>query len=301
MLHTDLLVIGGGVAGMAAALSAAENGAERIIIAEREDKLGGILPQCIHNGFGLGYFKEDLTGPQYAESFTERICNSSVEVWLQSTVISIAEDKTAIVSSAEKGMQRISFEKLVLASGCRETPIGALPVTGTRPAGIFTAGQAQRMVNLQGLVPGRNIVILGSGDIGLIMARRFTLIGCTVLAVIEKQSQCGGMLRNYRNCILAHNIPLLTDCTVTQVHGENRITGVTVHNLISGEDTYMPCDTLITAVGLIPERELLRPFGDRIPDWIRLCGNCDYVHEIVDTVTAQAEKLGTEIMKKEWT
>lgn len=295
MRHYDLLVIGGGAAGMAAAITASENGFEKILIAEREEYLGGILPQCIHNGFGLGYFKEDLTGPQYAERFIKKIQDSSVEIWTLAAVLSVTSDKTAIISSTEKGLCRISFNELVLATGCRETPIGALPVYGTRPAGIFTAGQAQRMVNLQHLIPGQNIVILGSGDIGLIMARRFTLIGCKVHAVIEKRDTCGGMLRNYRDCIQAFNIPLLTNSTVTEVHGEGRICGVTVVNIETGENNYIPCDTLITAVGLIPERELLRPFGSELPAWIHLCGNCDYVHEIVDTVTTQAEKLGAKI------
>ena len=295
MTHFDLLVIGGGAAGMGAALAAAESGAERILIAEREAHLGGILPQCIHNGFGLGYFKEDLTGPEYAEKFINKITASSVEVWTQATVLSVYADKTAIISSVEHGVVSVSFDNMILATGCRETPIGALPVYGTRPAGIFTAGQAQRMVNMQHLIPGKNIIILGSGDIGLIMARRFTLIGCKVSAVIEQRDHCGGMLRNYRNCIEAYNIPLLTRSTVTQIHGESRISGVTVKNHDSGTEKYMSCDTLITAVGLIPERELLRPFGKELPEWIHLCGNCDYVLEIVDTVTTQAEKLGKQI------
>ena len=297
MIQTDLLIIGGGAAGMAAALAASKTVDKRIVLVEREDSLGGILPQCIHNGFGLGYFKENLTGPEYAQRFIEEIERSNVEILLETEVLSLSDDKTAVVTGSQTGLCKISFKTLILASGCRETPIGALPIYGTRPSGIFTAGQAQRMVNLNGLIPGESIIILGSGDIGLIMARRLTLKGCKVHAVIEQNGECGGMLRNYRDCILAHNIPLITNSTVTQIHGEKRIEGVTVVDLQSGTESYMPCDTLITAVGLVPEQELLRPFKGNIPDWIKLCGNCDYVHEIVDTVTVQAEKLANEISR----
>ena len=292
MEHCDLLIVGGGAAGMAAALAAAGAGAGRIVLADRGDRLGGVLPQCIHHGFGLGYFQEDLTGPEYARRFADRLAAAPVEVRLETTVLSVSPDRTALLSGPRTGLSRLSFGRLVLASGCRETPIGALPVAGTRPAGIFTAGQAQRMVNLEGLDLGREIVILGSGDIGLIMARRFTLRGCHVRAVVEQREHCGGMARNYRDCILAYDIPLLTRATVTEVHGEERITGVTVRHLDTGAEERMPCDTLITAVGLVPERELLRPLGEPLPGWVSLCGNCDYVHEIVDTVTDQAEALG---------
>lgn len=299
MERVDLLIVGGGAAGMAAALAAEKAGVKRILLADRERRLGGILPQCIHNGFGLGYFKEDLTGPEYAARFAARLDNSSVDVLLETTVLSISPDRTAVLSGPRSGCRRIAFERLILAAGCRETPIGALPVAGTRPAGIFTAGQAQRMMNLEGLDLGREIVILGSGDIGLIMARRFTLWGGHVAAVVEQRERCGGLLRNYRCCIQAYRIPLITRATAVRIHGEGRITGVTIRRLDTGAEELVPCDTLVTAVGLVPERELLRSLGEQTPGWVSLCGNCDYVHEIVDAVTAQAEALGASMGERE--
>ena len=290
MEHYDLLVIGGGAAGMAAAITAAENGLEKILIAEREEYLGGILPQCIHNGVGLGYFKEDLTGPQYAERFVKKINDSSVEIWTRAAVLSVSMDKTAVISSVEKGLCRVSFNELVLATGCRETPIGALPVYGTRPAGIFTAGQAQRMVNLQHLIPGQNIVILGSGDIGLIMARRFTLIGCKVLAVIEQRDTCGGMLRN-QLALEGSVYRLLCNTTIRQVHGLGNLEGCTL-----SDGTYLPCKTLLIAAGLRPERELIA--GLENADWITLCGNCNAVHPMVEGVVKEGKKAGVLACEK---
>ena len=295
MERADLLIVGGGAGGMAAALAAEKAGVKRILLADRERRLGGILPQCIHNG--LGYFKEDLTGPEYAARFAARLDNSSVDVLLETMVLSVSPDRTAVLSGPRSGCRRIAFERLILAAGCRETPIGALPVAGTRPAGIFTAGQAQRMMNLEGLDLGREIVILGSGDIGLIMARRFTLRGGHVAAVVEQRERCGGLLRNYRGCIQAYRIPLITCATAVRIHGEGRITGVTIRHLDTGAEELVPCDTLVTAVGLVPE--LLRPLGEQTPGWVSLCGNCDYVHEIVDAVTAQAEALGASMGERE--
>ena len=291
MEHCDVLIVGGGAAGMAAAWAACRAGLGRVVLADREERLGGVLPQCIHHGFGLGYFREDLTGPEYAARWIARLSETAAEVLLETTVLSVAPDRTAVLSGPKTGLRRLAFNRLILAAGCREIPIGALPVAGTRPAGIFTAGQAQRMVNLEGYDLGREIVILGSGDIGLIMARRFTLRGCRVRAVVEREAACGGMVRNYRDCILAHRIPLLTRATVAEIHGEGRITGVTMRHLDTGAEELLPCDTLITAVGLVPERELLRPLGPELPPWVVLCGNCDYVHQIVDSVTAQAIAL----------
>ena len=289
----DLLVIGGGAAGMAAALSAEKAGAKRILIAEREDAPGGILRQCIHNGFGLGYFREDITGPEYAARFIQKLGSSGVELRCGTTVLELREDKTALLSS-EGGIEEIAFRSCILATGCRERAIGSLPVSGTRPAGIFTAGTAQRMVNLMGLDVGQRIVILGSGDIGMIMARRFSILGKEVVAMVEQRSSPGGLARNIKNCIEAYSIPVLTRSTVVRVHGQGRISGVTVRSLDSGEESLISCDTLIVSVGLIPERELLSGFSE-LPDWLRLCGNCDYVHEIVDSVTTQAESVGREL------
>ena len=286
----DLLVIGGGAAGMAAALAAREAGAKKILIAEREDSPGGILRQCMHHGFGLGYFHEDLTGPEYAARFMEKLSGSDIELRTDTTVLELRADKTALLSSAG-GLEEVSFRRCVLATGCRERAIGSLPVCGTRPSGIFTAGTAQKMVNLRGLDIGRRIVILGSGDIGMIMARRFSILGKKVIAMVEQQSAPGGLARNVKNCIEAYSIPVLTRSTVVRVHGSGRISGVTVRNLETGEEKYIECDTLIVSVGLIPERELISGF-DELPDWLRLCGNCDYVHEIVDTVSMQAESVG---------
>ena len=290
----DLLIVGCGAAGMAAALSALEAGAERILIAEREIAPGGILRQCIHNGFGLGYFHEDLTGPEYAARFIEKLGCSGIELRLDTTVLELRENRSALLSSVT-GVDEVFFRRCILATGCRERAIGSLPVSGTRPAGIFTAGTAQKMVNLMGLDIGRRIVILGSGDIGMIMARRFTLLGREVVAMVEKEASPGGLVRNIRNCIEAFSIPVITRSTVVRVHGEGRVSGVTVRNLDTGEESYIACDTLIVSVGLIPEQELISNF-ESLPDWLRLCGNCDYVHEIVDTVTVQAESVGREIL-----
>ncbi len=295
MREYDLLVIGGGAAGMAAALAAEEAGTRKILIAERETFPGGILRQCIHNGFGLGYFHEDLTGTEYARRFTERLEKSRIEFRGDTTVLELREDKSALLSSA-KGVETVHFRHCILATGCRERAIGSLPVSGTRPAGVYSAGTAQKMVNLMGLDIGENIVILGSGDIGMIMARRFTLLGKNVIAMVEKEASPGGLVRNIRNCIEAYSIPVLTRSTVSRIHGKGRVGGVSVRNMESGEEKFIPCDTLIVSVGLIPERELISGF-ESIPEWLSLCGNCESVHEIVDSVTMQAEAVGRKIVK----
>lgn len=287
MERYDYLVIGGGAAGMAAALAAADKGG-KVLLAERAESLGGVLNQCIHHGFGLGYFGEDLSGPEYAARFIEKIEKSAVEVRLCSTVLEIGRDKTALISSP-RGAERLSFEKCILCTGSRERSIGSLAIGGTRPAGVFTAGMAQKMVNLGGYDIGRRIVILGSGDIGQIMARRFRLLGREVVAMVEQGAELGGLARNRRDCIEAYHIPVMLRATVERVHGCGRVEGVTVRHLDSGEREELECDTLVTAVGLIPERELLDGLGE--PDWLRVCGNCDYIHEIVDTVSTQAEKI----------
>lgn len=295
MSNYDLLVIGGGAAGMAAALAAREAGAEKILIAERETLPGGILRQCIHNGFGLGYFHEDLTGPEYAARFISLLRESDIEFRGDTTVLELRHDRTAVLSSAGK-VEEVSFDRCVLATGCRERAIGSLPVSGTRPAGVFSAGTAQKMVNLMGLDIGRSIVILGSGDIGMIMARRFTLLGKEVVAMVEKESAPGGLVRNVKNCIEAYNIPVLTHSTVTKIHGRARVDGVTVKDLESGEERLLPCDTLIVSVGLIPERELLCSF-EKLPDWLALCGNCEKVYEIVDSVSTQSEAAARRLIR----
>jgi len=291
---TDILIVGGGAAGMAAALSAAEKG-KQVLLVDRNPYLGGVLPQCIHHGFGNGYFGEDITGVEYARRFTQRIAHSPVEVMTDTMVIRLNEDKTALLSGVN-GLITVAFDHCILATGCRERPLGALPTGGTRPAGIFTAGQAQKLVNLGGYDVGERIVILGSGDIGQIMARRFSLLGKTVVAMIEIRDSLGGMARNHKECIQAFHIPVILSATVDEVLGTGRIEGVMVRHL-DGRREKLACDTLVTALGLIPERELLRHWEQNgtYPAWLSLCGNCEHVHEIVDSVTMQAQRLGASI------
>lgn len=299
MERYDLLIVGAGAAGMAAALGAAEAGARRVLLADRNDRPGGILPQCIHNGFGLSYYHEDLTGPEYAARFYETLRATNAELRLETTVLELREDRTALLAS-RAGLERVGFGRCILCCGARERPIGALSVAGTRPAGVFTAGQAQKLVNLGGWDVGRRIVILGSGDIGMIMARRFTLLGREVVLMVEQNGALGGLARNRKQCIEAFHIPLRLRATVTRVHGWPRITGVTVRDLETGAETLVPCDTLVTAVGLIPERELAAPLlrEGEAPDWLSFAGNCDRIHEIVDSVSTEAWALGARITGK---
>lgn len=292
-MKCDLLIIGAGAAGMAAAISAVDCGVRDVLVVDRNDRPGGILPQCIHNGFGLGRFRQDLTGPEYAARYIEMFERSGARLRLNTFVLELRSDKSALLSGPD-GVEWVDFRACVLATGCRERPIGALQVSGTRPAGVFTAGTAQKMVNLGGWELGKEIVILGSGDIGMIMARRFTLTGCHVKAIVEISDHLGGLVRNQRNCVERFNIPVITSSTVTKIHGEGRICGVTVKNLADGAEQYIPCDTLVTAVGLIPERELVDGL-EPLPDWLRLCGNCESIHEIVDSVSSQAESVGRDI------
>ena len=302
----DIAVIGGGPAGMATALSAAAPGAvafgslapgepPRVLLIERAPTLGGILNQCAHSGFGLTYFGEELTGQEYARRFVERVRASGVEVLTDTMVLEIDSDRCITVSGKNTGLARIGAKAVVLASGCRERPIGALPVAGTRPAGVYTAGAAQKMINLGGYDLGDRFVILGSGDVGLIVARELALRGKEVVAVLEKESRCGGLPRNRINCLEKYGIPLITNATVSEVHGIGRITGVSVlHNSQCViHDGYIECDTLITSVGMVPERELLDRFSGDLPEWLFLCGNACYVHDVVDDVTVEAERVGS--------
>ena len=292
MEHVKLLIVGAGAAGLSAALSAWDAGCRDILLADRSAIPGGVLPQCIHRGFGLTSFGEELSGPEYAERLLSALAGTGVRMLLETEVLSVSDDKTAVLS--RRGcVSRVRFERLILASGCREKSIGALPAAGTRPAGIFTAGQAQEMINLRHQDLGREVLILGSGDLGMIMARRFSLEGKHVIAVLEQGETYGGMARNYHRCMEAYHIPLCCRMTVREIHGQGRISGVTAEHLDSGEREYIACDTLVTALGLIPERALVQ--GLEASPWLSLAGNCCRVHDIVDSAAAQAQHVGHEV------
>ncbi len=260
--EADVVVIGGGPAGLVAGIEAKRNGAKKVVILEREDELGGILKQCIHNGFGTLLFHKDLTGPEYAENLVEEVKKENVEYLLNTMVIDLAKDKTITAVSPERGVFEIQAKSVVLAMGCRERARGNLLIPGTRPAGVFTAGVAQRFINIDGFLPGREVVILGSGDIGLIMARRFTLEGAKVKGVYEIMPEPGGLKRNIVQCLDDFGIPLYLSHTVVKIHGKERVEGVTVakvdkdRKVITGTEKFVKCDTLLLSVGLIPENEL---------------------------------------------
>lgn len=292
MEHVKLLIVGAGAAGLSAAVSAWEAGCRDILIADRASVPGGVLPQCIHRGFGLAAFGEVLSGPEYAERLLARLSGIGVRMSLGTEVLTVSHDKTAVLS--RRGcVSRVRFERLILASGCREKSIGALPVSGTRPAGIFTAGQAQEMINLRHQDLGGEVLILGSGDLGMIMARRFVLEGKHVIAVLEQAAHYGGMARNYHRCMEAYRIPLRCRMTVREIHGQGRISGVTAEYLDSGEQEFIACDTLVTALGLIPERTLVQ--GLEASPWLSLAGNCCRVYDIVDSAASQAQRIGHEV------
>ena len=290
-----LLVVGAGAAGISAALAAWDAGCRDVLLLDRAESMGGILPQCLHEGFGLTTFGQELTGPEYTARLAEKLAGTGVVFLPGTEVLSVSEERIAVLSR-RGAVERLRFERLILASGCRERSIGSLPVAGTRPAGIFTAGQAQERINLRHQDLGDEILILGSGDLGMIMARRFTLEGKHVIAVLEQEAQYGGMARNHRRCIEAFSIPLRCRMTVREIHGEGRIRGVTAEHLDSGEREFIACDTLVTALGLIPERELVRGLEDR--DWLSLVGNCHHVHDIVDSAAAEAARIGSLVGKR---
>ena len=311
---TDLVIIGGGPAGMSAAVAAYESGIRDIVILERDSSLGGILQQCIHNGFGLHKFGEELTGPEYANRYEKTVEKYNIPYKLDTMVLDISDDKTVTAINKKDGIFQIKAKAIMLAMGCRERSKGALNIAGTRPSGIFSAGTAQRLVNIKGYMPGKNVVILGSGDIGLIMARRMTLEGAKVHAVCELMPYSGGLARNIEQCLNDFDIPLMLSHTVTQIHGKERICGVTVSKVdanrrpIDGTEKYIPCDTLLLSVGLIPENEISKSVGidiDRITSGavvdqdrqtsksgIFACGNVLHVHDLVDFVSDEAEIAG---------
>lgn len=311
----ELIVIGGGPAGLAAAVAAYEKGVKDILIIERDQKLGGILNQCIHNGFGLHYFKEELTGPEYAARFIEMVKETTIKVLLDTMVLEVTEDKEVHIVNKEHGYQILKTKALVFAMGCRERTRGAIGIAGSRPAGVFTAGTAQRYVNMEGYLVGKKVIILGSGDIGLIMARRMTLEGAEVLACVEVMPYSGGLTRNIVQCLDDYEIPLLLSHTITEIRGKNRVEQVVVSEVdekrqpISGTEQIFDCDTILLSVGLIPENELSRdakldldaktsgPFvyenmETSVPG-IFACGNVVHVHDLVDFVTAESIKAGT--------
>ncbi|MDD7048015.1 MAG: FAD-dependent oxidoreductase [Lachnospiraceae bacterium] len=317
--QADIVIIGGGPAGLAAAAAARDAGEDSILILERDSRLGGILNQCIHNGFGLHTFEEELTGPEYAQRFIDMVEERKTDYKLNTMVLSISRDKVVTAMNREDGLFQVQAKAVILAMGCRERPRGALNIPGYRPAGIFTAGTAQRLVNIEGYLPGREIVILGSGDIGLIMARRMTLEGAKVKVVAELMPYSGGLKRNIVQCLNDFNIPLKLSHTVVDIRGKKRVEGVTIAQVdshgkpIPGTEEDYTCDTLLLSCGLIPENELSAQMGVEMNpvtkgpmvnesletnvEGVFACGNVLHVHDLVDFVSEEAENAGRNAVK----
>lgn len=310
----DIAVIGGGAAGLAAAVKARQEGVEGVLILERGEELGGILPQCIHTGFGLHYFKENLTGPEYVFRFIKRARDLQIKYKLETMVLKITPSKEVLIANSNDGLLKVRAKAIVLAMGCRERTRGALGIPGARPAGIFTAGTAQRLMDVEGYMPGKRVVVLGSGDVGLIMARRLSMEGAKVEAVVEIMPYPGGLDRNMVQCLEDFEIPLLLEHTVTFIHGADRVDSVTVAEVdksgkpIGGTERVIKCDTLILSVGLIPENELSKGAdiqldpetgGPLVNEYMETsirgifaCGNVVHVHDLVDHVTQAGEIAG---------
>lgn len=314
MLNYDIVIVGGGPAGLAAAVSAKRNGAESILVLERDKELGGILNQCIHNGFGLHTFKEELTGPEYAQRFIDQLMEEKIEYKLNTMVLDISANKVVTAMNREDGILEIQAKAVILAMGCRERSRGALNIPGYRPAGVYSAGTAQRLVNMEGYMPGREVVILGSGDIGLIMARRMTLEGAKVKVVAELLPYSGGLKRNIVQCLDDFGIPLKLSHTVVDIKGKERVEGITLAKVdenrrpIPGTEEFYSCDTLLLSCGLIPENELSRELGVEMSpvtsgplvnesletnvEGVFACGNVLHVHDLVDFVSKEAQAAG---------
>ncbi len=312
----DVLVIGAGAAGLAAAIEI-KKADLKVLIIERDKELGGITLQCIHNGFGLKEFEEELTGPEYAQRFINQVKDLKIPYMLDTMVIEITKDKKIYAINNKEGLIEVSAKAIILAMGCREKTRGAINIPGFRPAGIYTAGQAQRFVNIEGYLPGHTFVILGSGDIGMIMARRLTWEGCDVKAVVEIQPYVSGLLRNQVQCLEDYDIPLITSYTVSKIHGADRVKGVTItkvskdYDRIIGSEKFIECDTLLLSVGLIPENELTLQAGATLSqnggplvdnnlettiEGIFACGNVLQVHDLVDMVTSEAKRAGKNVI-----
>ena len=314
-IQTDVVIVGGGPAGLSAAVAAKKEGAEKVLIIERDEKLGGILQQCIHPGFGLTYFYKELTGPEYAGHFKEEALALGAEVLLNSMVLEVIPEESAVICvNSEYGMTKVKAGSIVLAMGCRERTRAGIMIPGTRPAGVYTAGAAQRLVNRQNAVVGKNIVILGSGDIGMIMARRMTLEGAHVIAVVELMDFLAGLTRNKVQCLDDFGIPLKLSHTVTRIVGNERVEGVYIAQVdkdkkpIPETEEFIPCDTLLLSVGLIPENELSRGADVKISritngpevnqymqtswDNVFACGNVVHVNDLVDNVTVESMNAG---------